>query len=252
MEVTDGGMEYVIFRFSFYSVMKRLSVFVLFYLLVASSCQSQNQNTAGRLNADAFEKAIAEPKAQILDVRTPGEFERGHIEGAMLANWNDRAEFERRTAALSKETPIYIYCLSGPRSDAAGNWLEKKGFRVVHLTGGFAAWQRAGKASAVTQQSAPISWIELKGQFPEGKPVLLEIGADWCPPCRQMKPIVEKLDKESAGKYKIIKIDVSEQPELANQLKAESYPTFILYKNGEEMWRQAGIVSESELRSKLN
>lgn len=232
--------------------MKKLSSLLFFYLLLASACQSQTQTSESRLNVDAFEKAITEPAVQILDVRTPAEFEKGHLNGAMLANWNDRAEFERRTASLSNSSPIYIYCLSGPRSDAAGRWLEAKGFQVIHLVGGFSAWQRAGKPVALAKQVTPISFNELKAGFPTGQLVLLEIGADWCPPCREMKPVVDKLEKEGDSKYRIIRIDASEQPQLVNELKAGSYPTFILYKDAVEIWRQEGIIAEAELRKRLN
>ena len=215
------------------------------------SCQSQNSGQEQKLDPDAFATAISQPGVQLLDVRTAGEFEKGHLEAAMQADWRNQKEFAQRTAALSKERPVYIYCLAGPRSDAAGKWLAEKGFTIIHLQGGYAAWQRAGKPVSGATSAEPIDWDQLKASFPVDQPVLLDVGADWCPPCRQMLPIIDSLEKTAAGQYRIIRIDASEQPLLAAKLQAESYPTFILYKNGKETWRHVGAIGLTELKARL-
>lgn len=223
----------------------------IFFLMTVLSCQSQNTGQEQKLDPDAFETAVGKPDVQLLDVRTAAEFEKGHLEAAMQADWRNREEFAQRTAALSKERPVYIYCLAGPRSDAAGQWLAEKGFTIIHLKGGYAAWQRAGKPVSAATSAAPIDWEKLKAGFPADKPVLLDVGADWCPPCRQMLPIIDSLDKSAAGQYQIIRIDVSEQPLLAAKLDAESYPTFIIYRNGRETWRHVGVIGFSDLKARL-
>ena len=131
------------------------------------------------------------------------------------------------------------------------NGWQKKGFTIIHLQGGYAAWQRAGKPVSAATSAEPIDWDQLKASFPVDQPVLLDVGADWCPPCRQMLPIIDSLEKTAAGQYRIIRIDASEQPLLAAKLQAESYPTFILYKNGKETWRHVGAIGLTELKARL-
>jgi rhodanese-related sulfurtransferase len=90
-------------------------------------CNTSAQ-TNTEVSAEVFEKGLVDKQVQLLDVRTASEFRSGHIKNALQANWNDRAEFEKRIAALEKNKPVYIYCLSGPRSSAAAQWLRNKGF----------------------------------------------------------------------------------------------------------------------------
>jgi rhodanese-related sulfurtransferase len=80
----------------------------------------------------------------ILDVRTPGEFRRGHIEGAVLMNYYDR-DFRERFAALDRDLTILAYCHVGSRSSGVLDLAEKLGFkRVFDLRGGIVDWNRAG------------------------------------------------------------------------------------------------------------
>ena len=72
---------------------------------------------AQTVDVDTFEKGL-DDGVQLLDVRTPEEYQQGHLENAMLANWKDNEEFVRRIEAMDKSEPVYIYCLSGGRSAA--------------------------------------------------------------------------------------------------------------------------------------
>lgn len=70
--------------------------------------------------------------------------------------------------------------------------------------------------------------------------VLVEFYASWCPHCQRMMPIVEQIKELLDGKVDVYQFDIDENRELANQEKVESIPTFIVYKNGQEVWRNSG------------
>src|SRR5690606_2619237 len=103
-----------------------------FFLLVVFAFNSIAQS----VDANTFENGMARKDVQILDVRTPEEFNQGHLANAMHANWNEKGEFMRRIEALDKDEPVYIYCLSGRRSAEAASLMRRKGFtQVTELQG---------------------------------------------------------------------------------------------------------------------
>ena len=80
-----------------------------------------------------------------------------------------------------------------------------------------------------------------------GKPVLVDFYADWCGPCQTMKPILEDLKKRVGDSATIIKIDVDRNQQASKDYEIFSIPTLLLFKNGKEIWRKAGIVQSREL-----
>ncbi len=71
-------------------------------------------------------------------------------------------------------------------------------------------------------------------------PVLIDFFAVWCPPCRMMEPVMEKLAEEFAGKVAFGKVNVDENMELATRFGISAVPTFILFKNGKMLGRVIG------------
>lgn len=90
-------------------------------------------------------KLIAAQKVIVLDVRTPAEFEDGHIQGAKNLDFL-ASDFERKLAGLDRDKTYLVHCASGGRSTNSLEKFNKLGFKhVVHLDGGFRAWQKAGQ-----------------------------------------------------------------------------------------------------------
>lgn len=220
-------------------------------LLLISFISCIAQTGSSDISTDEFEKAIRQKDIQLLDVRTMGEYQSGHITGAFLANWNDQKEFKERIVALDKNKPVYVYCLAGPRSTAATAWLNQNGFKAFNMIGGMNAWKRAGKA---VEQQEPVSQIT-PDAFTEMLPAqgiaLVDIGAAWCPPCKKMQPVIDSLDAAANGKYTVIRIDGGAQTDLATYLKADTFPSFIIYKNRKEIWRGQGVMTAVELSKQL-
>lgn len=227
----------------------KLNVFFALVVLIGFAISSAEAQT---VDVDTFEKGLSDD-VQLLDVRTPEEYQQGHLENAMLANWKDNEEFMRRVTAMDKSKPVYIYCLSGNRSTAAKKALEQEGFaHVVELEGGIAAWRHADKPEISLKKTEEISKASYAAMLQSASVVLVDFGASWCPPCRRMEPVMEALSEKTSPEIPIIKIDGSSQTNLMKTHNVQVMPTYILYKNGREIWRKAGMMKLEEFEETFN
>ena len=83
------------------------------------------------------------------------------------------------------------------------------------------------------------------------KPVLIDFYATWCGPCKMMAPVLDQLKDQLGSKVRVLKIDVDKNQEVAEKFKIRGVPTFILFKSGEILWRQSGVIELNKLRSMI-
>ncbi len=233
--------------------MKLRCIASLFFLTTTFVSCAQNKSTdkTGKqteltIDAKKFSQSIAKPGAQILDVRTASEYQSGHIANALQANWLDQREFKNRTQHLDKSKTIYIYCQSGGRSASAQEALMQAGYQVVNLEGGMSNWRMQqmpveGIGNAVQMRVSDLEKIIQTNQY-----VLVDIGAIWCPPCRKMQPVMDALKQAPPKPFYFLAVDGGQDMDVMKSLNADDIPTFILFKNGKEVWRKVGVAPQSE------
>lgn len=77
---------------------------------------------------------------------------------------------------------------------------------------------------------------------------LVDFYATWCGPCKMMHPVLEQLKKELGDSIRIVKVDVDKNEAVAMQMRIQSVPTLMIFKEGEMKWRQSGAMPSSELK----
>ena len=87
----------------------------------------------------------------------------------------------------------------------------------------------------------------LKEVIQSPKPVLVDFYAEWCGPCRTMKPRLLDVAERIGENAKVVEIDVDKEKELADQYRIQSVPTLIIFKKGKQLWRQTGVISTHAL-----
>lgn len=81
--------------------------------------------------------------------------------------------------------------------------------------------------------------------------VMVEFFATWCPHCQRMMPVVEQVKELVGDKAHIAQLDIDQNQEAANEADVQSVPTFVIYKDGKEVWRQSGEMQGDFLLSQI-
>lgn len=229
--------------------MKKLIVF--FSLLCLLSCI--NMDAQVELLPAVFESRINLGKAQLLDVRTAGEYQSGHLKNSLQADWQNKEQFLERIKYLDKSKPLLVYCASGMRSASAAKWLLDNGFKEVqNLKGGLTAWKMDSKPIETASNKPQLDISTYYQLTTSADIVLIDFGAEWCPPCKKMEPLLKKLQEQLKDQFTLIKVDGGMDIDVMKKLQVAAIPTFIVYKKGKEVWRKQGVVEFSELEKQLS
>ena len=235
--------------------MKGLWSSFLFCLLLASaSCQAQDKGIQ-KLTATAFkDKLEAASGYQLLDVRTPGEYQEGHLNNAVNRNIND-PDFKSQVLKLDKTKPVYVYCLGGGRSASAAAMLHENGFTQVYdMQGGIMAWKNKGLAVVGGKENTAadkFTMTDFDKMIQGNAVVLVDFYATWCAPCKKMEPMLNRLAKEYEGKVLIYRLNIEEAKALTAALKVEGIPVFHLYKQGKLVRSVNGEQDEKSIRAMI-
>ena len=104
---------------------------IIVTLLFIAGCGMAVCQTNQLLTPEVFAKRLHEtPDGQLVDVRTPEEFQKGHLKNALNMNINS-SDLEKRAPYLDKEKPLFVYCYMGGRSAKACEYFKKMGFKII-------------------------------------------------------------------------------------------------------------------------
>lgn len=85
-----------------------------------------------------------------------------------------------------------------------------------------------------------------------GVPVLVDLWASWCGPCRTMAPVIDHIAEDRAGHLKVVKVDVDRAPGVARRHGVQGVPTLVVYRDGAEVARHVGALGPDALRSLID
>ncbi len=83
-------------------------------------------------------------------------------------------------------------------------------------------------------------------------PLLVDFSAEWCQPCKMMPPILKQVKQQLGDKVKIIKVDVDKNQAVAQKYMIQNVPTLMIFKNGQTVFRQAGVLQANQITQELN
>lgn len=224
---------------------------------VETTIETVSAEETGVINLSAmdFSQKISENSdAIILDVRTPQEFLGGHIANAQNMNIND--DFEEKIKNLDHNKPVFVYCLSGARSSAASQILLNQGFsKIYNLGAGMMDWRAENLPETTDNKVANASKGMTKQDFEKAitsdKIVLVDFYADWCEPCKKMKPYLDEISETMKDNVKVVRINADENKELCKEMNVTALPVLKVYKNNAVVWEKLGFVPKEEVLKNL-
>ena len=234
--------------------MKKINLGILVLSLLFFINCSNGQNAKTNLDAMAFNEMVkSTSNPQLIDVRTADEFSKGHLVNALNIDWNGN-EFDMLTSKLKKEEAVFVYCLSGGRSAAAAAQLRQSGFKnVIELNGGIMKWRGANlpETTAASVTNTSMSLADFQKLTQSDKIVLVDFYADWCAPCKKMKPYLLEIEKEMSANVILVRINADDNQALCKELKIDALPVIQVYQKNQLTWNQTGFVDKTTILQHL-
>lgn len=237
-----------------------LSLFTVCALLCVSCKSNSPSGGVGRQDIEAARfSALIDSLGdeQLVDVRTPGEYNEGHLKGSTNIDWNG-SDFAGQASNLDKNRPVMVYCLSGGRSSAAADWFMQNGFKTVYqMKNGIRAWMmagfptEAGTTAPAGENPSEITTAKYASLISSQDVVLCDFGAVWCGPCKMLAPRLEELKNDMPDQFLLVKLDADRDRTLADSMNITALPTLLLYKKGKLVWRNEGLVDKSVVRDAI-
>jgi thioredoxin len=229
----------------------KTKIVVIIAFLSALLLETRAQ-TVQDVDAVKFKELTTQKDMLILDVRTEGEYTRGHIKGSTLIDLSSPIAADRLNL-LQKNKTVLIYCLSGSRSTVVAQYMQKQGFsKIYNLTYGLMDWNRQGfplEQSNQVMASSGTSYTEqtFNKLLTDNKLVLVDFHAVWCAPCKAMNPVIDKISTDFKGKARVEKVDVELNKAITAAWQVQSVPGFVLFKSGKKVWSHTGTISYEDL-----
>lgn len=233
--------------------MKFKFAFLLIVATFFTNCKGQNSKAVVQnLDVKSYaEKLQTTSNPQLIDVRTPQEYASEKINEAQNINWNG-SDFVAQAEKLDKTKPVFVYCKVGGRSAQAADKLAELGFKEIYnLDGGIMKWNASGMNKYSSDKLIGMLPDEFQKLINSDKKVVINFGAEWCAPCKKMKPYLTRLQQELKDKVTIVRLDADENKTLINHMKIDGLPVIIIYENGKETWRNTGYLSEEDFKLKI-
>ena len=114
------------------------------------------------------------------------------------------------------------------------------------------SWKSADKSIEGKTSQKQMSTLEFNNSINSAHFVLVDFGAEWCPPCKKMEPVLASLQKNNPNKISLVKVDGGKDEDILKSFNVTALPVFILFKDGKQVWRKDGIVTEQEIAGNLN
>jgi rhodanese-related sulfurtransferase/glutaredoxin-related protein len=228
--------------------MKKLSS-ITCILFMTLTIQVKAQQNKFKLSIDSVEAKINQSEQpQIIDARSAEEFVQNHLKSAINLSL-DPAKSALQLNVFNKQQPVFVYAIGNYRSGLLAKKLRAQGFNQVYeLPGGIANWIGSGKPIETSGKEG-LSLADFQKLVGTEKLVLVDFGSKYCPGCVKMAPVIDSVKSET--NVKVIRIELYDNTELANQLKIQVWPTIALYKDGEITWRKSGLIPKDEITNEV-
>lgn len=232
--------------------MFRLALTLAIAVIYSGYLQAQDDKRVS-ITLKEFEDKVNKEgaKAQIIDARSFEEYQQNHLKGAINLNASDDTDFQKQIGKLKKDKPVFVYSIANGRSKALSKKLQSNGFSEVYeLPGGFSNWVGSGKPVESTTGSG-LTLDQYKKLIHSENVVLVDIGSKYCGACKKMVPVIDSLSLNHPKDLKVVKIEFFENKQLGIDLKINSLPTVILYKDDKIVWQKSGVSSTALLEKEL-